>query len=238
MCVRGTWLMIYFGGDMLVFLLIKVMRGDFRYWLNLPNLLSLVVSFVTRVLTKVLTDFTLVMQMRHSFEVGGVLFCLLVVQNQLVCFVAGWIYLKYYDGEEVGGNTKIKAGILWTGLYAPFSLFLVSCLAFIRLMDRKYLHTFFGLMTGPQYAVAQYKGYTMDIQRVAAFDQHPTYYEGVKDAMQELIDDNWEDWMKDRPEWLTDNVIASIPDSYLPKPEVKRLEKEGGGRRRRSVVFG
>ena len=46
MCVRGTWLMFYLGFDLLVFLLIKVIRGDVRYWfINLPNKLSLLVSF-------------------------------------------------------------------------------------------------------------------------------------------------------------------------------------------------
>ena len=43
--------------------------------------------------------------------------------------------------------------------------------------------------------------------------------------------------MADRPEWLTDNLIGKIPDEYLPKPEVKILEDEGGGKRRRSSAF-
>ena len=226
---------------MLVYLLIKVVRGDFRYWLNLPNGLSLFVSSVNRALTKILTDFTLVMQMRHSFEIGGMQFCLLGVQNQAMCFVAGWVYLKYYNGAadatEGDEDSKLTAEMLWTVLLCLFSMFLVSVLAFISLMDRKYLHTFFSWTTGPQYAVEQYKGYTTNLQRVTAFDQHPSYYEGVKDAMQELIDENWDDWMVDRPEWLTDNVIASIPDEYLKKAAGKRLEVEGGGKRRKSSVF-
>jgi len=245
MCISGTWLAIYLGGDMLVFMLLKVTRGDFRYWLNLPPSISLPVSLIVRFLTKVLTDFTLVMQMRHSYEIGGVQFSLLILINQASCFVAGWVYLKEYDsgydgkGEELGGDNpkKINAETLWAGLQGLSCLFWVSCVAFIGLIDRKYLHTFFSRTTGPQYAIKQYNIYTTDLQRVAVFDQHPKYYEGVKDAMQELIDDNWEDWMKDRPEWLTDNVIASIPDEYLEKTEVNRLEKEGGGKRRRSSAF-
>jgi len=89
MCVNGTWLIMYLGGDMLLYLLINIVRGDFRYWLNFPNGLSLVVSSVTRVVTKVLTDFTLVMQMRLSFEIGGMQFCWLMVQNQVSSFFAG-----------------------------------------------------------------------------------------------------------------------------------------------------
>jgi len=51
-----------------------------------------------------------------------------------------------------------------------------------------------------------------------------------EEDLKRLISENWKDWMADRPEWLTDNVIASVPDEYLPKKEVKRLKEEGGGR--------
>ena len=150
-------------------------------------------------MTKVLPDFTLVLQMRHNFEVGGVQFSLLVVQNQVSCFVAGWLYLKDYgdayedESDEVGGNRNINAEMLWAGLLGLLGLFLVSSLAFIGLMVRKFLLTF---------------------------------------------SKKWEDWMTDRPEWLTDNVISTIPDEYLKKTEVKRPEKEEGGKTRRSSAFG
>ena len=32
--------------------------------------------------------------------------------------------------------------------------------------------------------------------------------------------------MKDRPEWLTDNIIATIPSEYLKKPEVRDWSTE------------
>ena len=146
--------MLYLEGDILLFLLIKMIRGDFRYWLNLPPSLSLPLSLVARILAKVLTDITLVIHTRHPFDVGGLQFCWLIVQNQLACFVAGWYYLKYYDGaydkygEEAGGDRKIKDTMLWAGLVGLLGLFLVSCVAFISLIDWKYLHTFFGWTTG------------------------------------------------------------------------------------------
>jgi len=40
MSVSGTWLVIYIGGDMLLYLILKAVRGDFRYWINLSNKLS------------------------------------------------------------------------------------------------------------------------------------------------------------------------------------------------------
>jgi len=114
----------------------------------------------------------------------------------------------------------------------------MSSLAFIGLMDRKYFGTFFTTMTAKQSTTMKFKTAKNDQQKINVLKYYPTYYEEVEVELQELIDENWEDWMADRPEWLTDNVIASIPDNFLPKPEVKRLEKEGGGKRRRSSAFG
>jgi len=39
-------------------------------------------------------------------------------------------------------------------------------------------------------------------------------------------------------DWLTDTVIGTIDDKYLPMAAVDRLNVEGGGKRRRSSVFG
>jgi len=236
MSVSGTWISIYLGGDMIVFLLVKIIRGDLRYWFNLPNTMSLAASFIIRFCSKILTDFTMIMQLRHSFEVGGVQFSLLVVQNQVSCFVAGLVYVKYFDGD-VAGIKKLKDEALFGWLLGLLCLFLFSCFAFVGWMDRKYLWTFYSMMTGPQYCVYKHKIATTDLQRVDTFSCHPTYYDGVKDTMQELIDENWDNWMTNRPEWLTDNVIAMVPDMYLQRTEVKRLEKEGGGKRRRSSAF-
>ena len=228
---------------MLVFLLIKLIRGDFRYWLNLPNALSLFVSFVIRVVNKVLADFTLMMQMRHSFEVGGVQFSFLVMQNQAMCFVAAKLYLEYFDGayetegEDVRGDRTLEAETLWAGLLGLLGLFLVSSSSFVYVMDRKYLHTFFTTMTGKVFLEFRHNNSKTDFEKIKSFNNYPTFYENVKEDLQLLLDENWEDWMTDRPEWLTDNVIATIPDEYLKKADVNRLEDEGGGKRRRSLGF-
>ena len=217
---------------MLVFLLLKIVRGDFRYWVKAGSL-SLPISLVVRFIEKVLTDFSLVMQMRHSFEVGGVLFSLLVVQNQVSCLVSGWVFLKYY-GER---DDMLEAETLWAGLQLLLGMFLVSAVAFVGLLDRKYLHTFFSWTTGPHYNTIRFRLATTDEQRLQRFSTHPAYCKEIKDDLQELIDDNWEDWMADKTEWLTDNVIAHVPVEYLKNILAKRLLKEGSMERRKSSTF-
>jgi len=290
--VSGIWLALYMGCDMLFYMLFKIVRGDFRYWFNLPDPMSLIVSFFARLIGKLMIDYTLILQARHPFEAGGVLFTVIVFQTQVSCFVAAFLYLKYYQEAEVVINivsnstnttdiifnitnatdtihnivdptnftnttiatniinlanntaaslaaTKLPADVLWPLLIGLFALSFLSAAMLACWIDKKYLHTFTSTETGAQYAAKFYNLATTDQQRIAAiFNKHPSYYYDFKDELKEFVSDNWADWMANRPDWLTDDVIGYIDDEYLPHAEVDRLKEEGGGERRRSSVFG
>ena len=51
---------LYILADLAFFFAYKAIRNDLRYWLNLPNVASLVLSFLIRACTKYLVDFTAV----------------------------------------------------------------------------------------------------------------------------------------------------------------------------------
>ena len=48
----------YVGADIGLFLLIKVLRDDFYYWMPLDGYIGIIVSLLCRVIGKVVTDFT------------------------------------------------------------------------------------------------------------------------------------------------------------------------------------
>ena len=128
----------------------------------------------------------------------------MIVLNQVSGFVAGWVYLKYYyvefdaEGEELKGNNKIEADMLWSLLQWLSCLFWVSsCVAFISLIDWEYLGTFITTMTGPQYCIHRFRVATTEIGLLSPFFYHEGNDE-VKEFLQKLIDENWDDWMKDR----------------------------------------
>ena len=56
------------GGDMLFFMLFKLARDDFRYWIHFDGMLSWVMSFVVRLFTKLMVDFTVMVQLRRTYE--------------------------------------------------------------------------------------------------------------------------------------------------------------------------
>jgi hypothetical protein len=144
--VNGTWLVYYMVIDMVVYLLLKAARGDLRYWLNISGVLGWAFTGLSRVIVKVLLDFTSNFHMRHSNEVGGILFCVSLIQNQVACFVAALVYLKYKEGDEAALSSESLLGTLLLLL----SIWFISIAIFICYMDRSYLHTFYGTTTGSQ----------------------------------------------------------------------------------------
>jgi hypothetical protein len=45
---------------------------------------------------------------------------------------------------------------------------------------------------------------------------------------------NWDRWVREQPDWFTEQRIAAVPDDYIP---ARALEALGGdGRRRNSAV--
>ena len=48
----------YIGADIGLFLLFKILRDDFYYWMPLDGYVGIIVSLLCRVIGKVVTDFT------------------------------------------------------------------------------------------------------------------------------------------------------------------------------------
>ena len=129
--------------------------------------------------------------------------------------------------------------MLWPTLIGLIILFLLSVAAFVFFMDRNYLRTFLTTTTtDPEQAADLFRKATTDEQKVVYCNTHPTYRESFSGELEALVKENWADWMANRPAWLTDTVIGTIDDKYLPKAAVDILKVEGGGKRRRSSAFG
>ena len=128
--------------------------------------------------------------------------------------------------------------MLWPTLIGLFVIFLLSVAAFVFFMDWDYLRTFVTTTTGPEQAADEFRKATTDEQKVSYCKTHLTYCESFSDELEALVKENWADWMANRPVWLTDTVIGTIADKYIPKAAVDILKVEGGGKRRRSSAFG
>ena len=61
------------GGEVFIYLLYKLLRRDFRYWIPLPRGTSLILSLVIRILMKVFGRFYRISARKTPIRVGGLL---------------------------------------------------------------------------------------------------------------------------------------------------------------------
>ena len=64
--VNGSWLLNYMLVDIFVFLLVKVVRQDLLYWINVPGVAGWLMSISIRVITKGITDFAFIPNTRAN----------------------------------------------------------------------------------------------------------------------------------------------------------------------------
>jgi len=64
--LSSLWLMLYMAGDMGLFFLYKIARGDLKHWMVLPDAFSFFLTILNRVVTKTIADYTLIVQFRRK----------------------------------------------------------------------------------------------------------------------------------------------------------------------------
>ena len=58
MLVQKRYFVLFMAGDMALYLLQKVLRGDFYYWFPIDGAFGLFISLLLRWIVKTITDFT------------------------------------------------------------------------------------------------------------------------------------------------------------------------------------
>jgi len=208
--------LLFIGGEMGLYLIFKILRQDFHYWV--PGF-PLIGSFIERFFCKVIMDFTGCLHLRHPYELGGLGFIISMIWAQVSPFVA----LQYFDGE-------IKD--IMTGFLAVCCIaWMVSNIIFFCTIDLSYLNTFFGTKTAPQYTCEYFLTSKENYQKFdAIFYNRIEYTKSIHSKVKEWVAENIDQWRRDQPDWFK---IEMIPDEYLSK-EV--FEAEGGAKRRRSSM--
>ena len=223
----GKFLSIFFiGGEIVLYLIYKKARGDFFCFYRIEGLLAIFVSLIQRILVKVISDFSGCLHFRHPYELGGLAFSVSMVWAQIFPFVA----LQLYEVDNEDGKTAKDA--IAMVLVVIFSLWIVLNIVFFCTIDLKYIGTFFGLKTAPQYTCERFLDVEADDGKrwSAAFENRMSYKNAIKPQVKEWVGNNIVRWRREQPSWFN---IEKIPDDYLPTDV---FEAEGGACRRRSKV--
>ena len=231
--VSQTAALVYLCFDMGLYLVFKLVRGDFYYWLPLDGFLGFVVSLIIRVIAKVIVDYTSNPHFRHTYEVGGAYWAFGFVLT-LACLP---LTVLFY--EKTGGNENV-AQIGWNS-----TLFLIPCAlmlmaAFITNIKREYRHTFYGLARGKDVTLSYFKS-NEDRRKILVFKNNYRHWREIDGKVEKWVRENWERWMEEEPEWLDENMRNRIPPRMIPnqleekESQLERKMSSLKGRRRSSL---
>jgi hypothetical protein len=229
------WLLYYLGGDMLLFLLYKVLRRDMIYFLPLPTSVAVPGSLLLRVIAKTITDFTGCMLFRLSYEMGGAYFTFSMATSIASVPVISYSYSKYAkageDGAQKVGDTElwvfnIGMVVAWVAIFGFFMA---------RIVVPRFRKAFRSTQTGWQKSESIFLDNDEDSKRMYIFTDNVVLWSGIKEDVKAWTMSSWETWDREKPEWFTQKVIASIPDEFIPP---RFLAIMGGARERRGSAAG
>jgi hypothetical protein len=251
----------YWLGDVAIYLAQKVARGDFWYFVPIEGLAGFVVSLVQRIVIKTITDYSGVLQFRHPGELGGFYWTANLITSVLFCFVITLVYFHihataaakvseisdYFEDDTSNststssateGGSAMQKGTVWLLVAALSATWASSSAAISLLMNRKYWGTFISAKTGKQNTQDHFFSED-DKSKAIIFHCSRNQWSEIESAVRAWVLENWWKWKKESPDWFTDELIARIPDDFIPKGENRSdLNEIRKDVRRRSSLLG
>jgi hypothetical protein len=219
--MRGSWAFFYIGADLGLYMLVKIVRGDFWYWLPLGGNIEILSSILGRVAVKIIVDFTSIAQFRHPNEVGGVywLFGLVLTMMSLPVSICMYLFSPYVDDNPIDIASFIVKYII------PIT---TLCFAvFFFNIEIKYLHTFWSTKRGKDKTMAYFLEGESDEIKIEVFGCSRHHWVSIEGEIKNWVELNWAKWEEEQPEWFTDVKKAIVPVAFIPQ--------DGDARRRESV---
>ena len=219
--VSELWFIIYLIGDLSLFLVYKAVCGDLRYYIKLDGLISWLATIIFRTVSKSIADFTLLVHMRHPYEMGGRYWLANVFMNQVFCFISVYIYCRYSIERSLEEQLT-----LWKLVGLLFFCSLSFLCSFLTGIDQKHLITFYSSETGPDFAIDNWRNCKTDEKRIEIFRKHRSYYKPIEKEIKRWVGMNWGRWCEDGEDWFDDDIKNLLPLELLPESAVAFLHSE------------
>jgi hypothetical protein len=197
----------YLCGAMALYLLYKLARRDFQYWVPTAGA---GVSLVARVLGKLYGDFSGNPHLRHPFEIGGAAYLLMLCETQCTLVASTVAYSRLY----VGGD-KIDDAPLFTALAVLVGTWAIALGTFLLSINRTHLSTFVSTETAAKFTRRRFDHFAgNDEQRMLVFGVHPSMWASYADVVQAWVTQQYP--TMSAQQWFTAEVKALIPSAFLP----------------------
>jgi len=201
MMVRKRYLAMYMAGDMALYLLQKVARGDFHHWFPLDGALGLLTSLLLRMIVKTITDFTGVIHFRGPQELGGLYWTVNMFLTLLASFICVWI----------GGGERME----WNLVGALSGAWVVVFGLFLLLIQREYWLTFFTLSTAKQQVMDRFNSEDESV-KAGVFKKNKKMWRAIREDVKEWVQANWWRWKEEKPEWFSEAWIGRVDADMIP----------------------
>jgi hypothetical protein len=227
----------YAVGDVALYLLQKIARGDFLYWIPLDGTAGIVGSLLVRVAAKTIADYTGCLQLRASGELGGIYFSWSMLQAVIFSFAAAALYFQEKKGAVLAvvsdsstnstgadgeGSAALQGYTVWWMVSSTSAMWLLSFVGILVMMKRKYLRTFFSFETGRRWVMSCFLNGDCDESRGSIFRFNKNIWASIRKEVKAWTLANWWRWKREKPEWLTEALIGKIPDDFIPKEEDRK----------------
>jgi hypothetical protein len=223
------FLKIYMAVDYGLYFIFCFARKDFVYYTAAPLVASVIMSPIVRVVVKALGDFSGTPLVRLPLNLGGAYYMFNQISAQASVLVAVHVYNKHAND---GTGTKLSAGTLWNMACFLVGAWCVTMVFFLsRVVNPSHRHTFWSAVSGRQCVQSSFVDGTTDEEKLSTCGCNRLLWEGdIGSQMMEFTHQNWARWDREQPKWFTPNLIATVPDEYIPREHLAGL---GGAQRLR-----
>jgi hypothetical protein len=247
--IQDKWAVSYILIDVSIYMVVKVLRHDFWYWMPLGGgTAEFVNSFFARINVKIMTDFTSGIQFRHPGEVGGAYwlfgFALTMVSLPIAISVIGG---NGNVTNTAANMTDTRANLIDTranvtdtralGLaqtvvshIIPFTL--LSFAMFFCNIEKGYLGTFYSTKRGKDMTMSLFLDGKNDEVKFEVIGNSRKQWVSIEDEVRKWVKLNWAKWEEEKPDWFTDTRKAFVPVEFIPTTDGARARE---GMRRESV---
>ena len=187
-----------------------------------------------------MVDFTILIHLRGPVELGGCWFLVSMLVSMVGSGASVYLYSTHYEGAD-----KLNRETLQTVLGVLGTVWVSSAFAFVSVMNRKYLSTFYNLDTASDYKRKCFLSAREDQDDLKSklLTDHPDIYRSWGDELlKPWTLTNWDRWEEEKPAWFTDTWIDNVPNDYIPYDWRVKYNKTKGRvedpqmRRRSSLV--
>ena len=181
------------------------------------------------------------MQGRNAYDFGGLYFSANLILSQAFVVTSALLYHLYYEEDPAAAHlhptTFLNASLLnatstkstadaaatkFTDLQLKanvgslITIFLISFTLFMLKIEHKYAWTFFSTETGHAKAKRLFRTGKNDFEKSIITGNNKRLWKSIRGDVAEWLDQNWDRWEREKPDWFNTVFIESVDDDIMP----------------------